>query len=139
MAAEAPRRVSLVEEIYENLRQILQSGIRPAQLSRHESLLRRIPVLGEPRPDDRYVRALALDVLLRTAIDRLGNGPEGNATRLLFGVDPGSRGRPLKNRRRLAAEEFDILPSTFRRNYETDIVKDLALEVFDLLRNVRPA
>lgn len=133
MAAQASRRELLVEVIYDNLRQVLRDGIRPAKLTRFDALWELLEK-NQANQADAYVKALALDQLLRAAVDRLGGGPEGRATRLLFGVDPDSRGRLLKDRRRLAAQEFDVLPSTFRRNYEADIIWDLAVEVFGLVR-----
>jgi hypothetical protein len=75
--------------------------------------------------------AFAAEAAFREAIKRLGNGPYGQATRLLFGVDSESVGLPLKTRRRLAAEELDVYPSTFRRLYEDGILGDLT---FELLR-----
>jgi hypothetical protein len=128
--ASAPRREPLAEVIYNNLKQVLRGGIRPAKLLHCPELLE-LAVAGiQAVEDNPYAAAVALDRLLQAALDGLGEGPEGRAARLLFGTVPDARGRALKDRRRLAAEEFEILPSTFRRNYEDDIVRDFAFEVF---------
>ncbi len=86
---------------------------------------------------DLYVRAIALEGLLLHALESLDDGPVGHATRLLFGAVPETRGRLLKDRRRLAAEELDVLPSTFRKNYESALVADLAIEVWRDLSSYR--
>jgi hypothetical protein len=131
VTASAPRREPLVEVIYRNLKQVLRGGIRPAKLLHCPELLE-LAVASTPVPEDAdpYSAAIALENILRTALARLGAGPEGRAAQLLFGAVPETRGRLLKDRRRLAAQELDVLPSTFRRNYENDILRDLAMEVF---------
>jgi hypothetical protein len=82
---------------------------------------------------DGAARAIALDGLLRAAITNLGGGAEEIAAQMLFGVHQDARGRLLKDRRRLAADQFDVLPSTFRKNCETDITMDVAMEFYAIL------
>jgi hypothetical protein len=81
-------------------------------------------------PDSGDGRALALRDVIADALDALGDGPHGDAARLLFGTATGTRGRPLKDRRRLAADVLDLQPGTFRRNYEPGLVHDVATEIY---------
>jgi hypothetical protein len=53
------------------------------------------------------------------------DGPAGAALRLLLGASAQSRSLPLKTRRRLAAEELEVTPPTFRRLYEQGLLEDL--------------
>jgi hypothetical protein len=50
-------------------------------------------------------------------------------------VGPLTKGRLLKDRRRFAADQLGVLPSTFRRNYEPIILRDLAVEVWRMVRS----
>jgi hypothetical protein len=79
---------------------------------------------------DDYTRALVLEQILSEAVDRLGNGPYGKAASLLLGTASEARGLLLKVRRRLAAEELGVLPSTFRKNYERALIEDIAVEIW---------
>lgn len=80
-------------------------------------------------PTDPDSLAYGLEAVLLDALDALGDGPWGRAARLLFGAVPDTRGRPLRERRRLAAYELDLLPSSFRDNYESDLLIDVAAEI----------
>lgn len=83
--------------------------------------------------DDVYALALDLESLLRRAVRGLGEGPYGRAASCLFGADQMTHGLLLKARRRLAAAELDVLPSTFRKTYEDGIIEDVAVEVWRLI------
>lgn len=80
--------------------------------------------------DDPYVRALDLANRLVRAIESLGQGPTGLATRALFGTTAETRGRLLKDRRRIAADELGLMPSTFRKYYEEDLILDVAFALW---------
>lgn len=75
------------------------------------------------------IGARAADRITR-AVKQLGEGPYGRAATALFGLSPDSRGRLLKDRRRLAASEFDLMVSTFRKYYEPDMLVELAYEIW---------
>ena len=81
--------------------------VAPDALARDIELLaldcvrRRARVSGLPATDDAYV--LALRGVLSDALGALGDGPFGQAARLLFGATDGVRGRAVADRRRLAA------------------------------------
>jgi hypothetical protein len=89
-------------------------------------------------PTERDSLVYALEAVLLDALHALGDGPYGRAARLLFGAVPDTRGRPLKDRRRLAAEQLDLLPSTFRHNYEAELLVDVAAEIARIGREPRP-
>lgn len=131
MTANTPRPHE-VEVIKRGLEVVLRGGVRPAWLVHCHELLELTYVRGEAgsQADDPYARAFVLERLLLDALAALGSGPVGNAARLLFGVSPETRGRLLKDRRRLAAGELDLMPSSFRRCHEDSIVDDLSLEVW---------
>lgn len=104
--------------------------MRPGHLAECTQLLG----LGRVRADtgdsaDPDSLSYALEAVLLDAIGALGDGPWGQAARLLFGTVPDTRGRPLKDRRRLAAAQLDLLPSTFRHNYENELLIDIAGEI----------
>ncbi len=65
-------------------------------------------------------------------MDRSGEGPTGEAVRLLLGMHPRSRGRLLKNRRDLAAETIGIDAETFRKGWEANLLSELADEIYQL-------
>jgi hypothetical protein len=125
-----------VEVIRKGLEVVVRGGIRPAWLVRCRELLELSYVRRRAggRVEDPYVFALTLERLLLDALQNLGDGPYGAAVALLFGADPESRGQLLKERRRLAAQELRVMPSTFRKNYEADIINDVAIEVWRLAR-----
>ncbi len=73
-------------------------------------------------------RARLAEARVRLAVEDLG-GPVGDALSVLLGLSPGFHGRPLKDRRRAAADLLDILPDTFRRHYEGELLWDLAVQL----------
>lgn len=123
-------RPATVEAITRGLQQVLRGGARLAWLIHCDALLELVNEEREENGDDRYRRSLVLERWLLDGLSGLGEGRYGVASRLLFGSDPYSRGLLLKDRRRLAAEELNVLPSTFRRTYEHSIVSDLAAELW---------
>ncbi len=129
-------RLHQVEVIRRGLDQVLRGGVRPAWLVQCHELLELDYVRGAAGKDadDPYARAVALERILITAIGNLGDGPLGRTAALLLGTVPDTKGRLLKDRRRLASLELDILPSTFRRNHEAPILDDLAIAIWQLMR-----
>jgi hypothetical protein len=89
----------------------------------------RVRASGSDEPDH---LAFGLEEVLRSAIDALGDGPQGQAAELLFGAVVDTRGLPLKDRRRQAAGSLHVAVSTFRQNYEDQMVEDVAAEVLRL-------
>jgi len=120
----------LLHQVREVVEAVLKHGVRPARLLEIPALLQlacvRQRTTGEASP---LALAFAAEGVLREAADALGGGPYGQAARLLLGLDEESRGLPLKTRRRLAADELDVLPSTFRKLYEDAVLQDVAAEL----------
>lgn len=124
------RRPDSIETIAQALRPVLRSGVRAGRLGAYPDLLALDCVRAQAQdPTDPDSLAYGLEAVLLGALDALGDGPWGRAARLLFATVPDTRGRPLKERRRLAAYELDLLPSTFRDNYESELLIDVAAEI----------
>jgi hypothetical protein len=120
-------------ELKSAVEMVLRVGTHPAKLARIPEVLDVFGRLyGLGRASSSSESAFATEALFASAIANLGTGPYGQAARLLFGIDDESRGLPLKTRRRLAAEELGVYPSTFRKLYEDSLLDDL---VFELVRS----
>ncbi len=118
-----------VEEIQRGLIEVLRGGVRLAWLVDCPEVLELVAEADES-DEDPYRRALAVEKILRAGINGLGDGPYGRAAALLFGADQMTCGLLLKDRRRLASAELDVLPSTFRKTYENWIIADVAVEIW---------
>jgi hypothetical protein len=83
-------------------------------------------------PEDVFERAILVQRLLISGLSDLGDGDIAEAAQLLWGDDPDTRGRLLKDRRRIAADHLGISVSYFRRRngYEDQILDDLAVEIW---------
>ncbi|HKI17147.1 MAG TPA: hypothetical protein VKA15_04680 [Isosphaeraceae bacterium] len=123
-----------LEQVREAVEAVLRTGVRPAKLLDLPAVVG-LAAAGSIASEVATAvdLAFAAEALFKRALVRLGDGPFGQAARLLFGVDNESRGLPLKTRRRLAAEELGVYPSTFRRLYEDSILLDVAYEVLRLI------
>jgi hypothetical protein len=120
-----------VEVIADLLQVVLKVGIRPARLAHALDLLDYLDhAVSHEKAGDPYRRSLILEAILTEAVQSLGDGPMGRAANALFGLTSDTKGRLLKDRRRLAAKELDLLPSTFRKYYELDLIRDVALELW---------
>lgn len=126
-----------IDDLARHLRCVVRVGAHRAhkcdptarpQLLALRCVQRRAAASAYPATDDG--RALALRDVIADALDALGDGPHGDAARLLFGTATGTRGRALKDRRRLAADALELVPDTFRKNYEPGLVHDVATEIF---------
>jgi hypothetical protein len=137
VCAEQERQYEL-ETIRRGLSQVLQGGVRPAWLVNCVALLN-LPYVAEaaePNGSSSYARALALEQLIHEAIKGFGDGPYARAAAELLGADSHSCGRLLKDRRRHAAYELDVLPSTFRKNYEKQLLCDVAIRVWSIVHGL---
>lgn len=106
----------------EALRASLRVGTRPAGLVTYLDLF---PHDFLPNADP-YERAAQIADVISAAVYSLGHGPYGRAAQALFGLTVETRGRMLKDRRRIAAAELDIAVATWRRWYEMPLLADLA-------------
>jgi hypothetical protein len=130
----------LVATIEAGVRQVRDLDMRPGQLLKCEAFppLRAVEARANGSTDP-YDRAFALEQVLRAALDAMGDGPYGEAARLLLGAVPGTRGRAPRYRRQLAADELGLMVETFRKNYEDDMLFDVAMEVLRIERAARQA
>ena len=86
-------------------------------------------------PSDSRSRLQALNELLPRLIARLDDARYREATQILFGLAPGTRGTSLTARRRQAASILDYSAAHFRTGIEADVVHAVAVAVHDdLLR-----
>ena len=139
MRQQDPRRSNSIAAIAQALRPALRVGVRAGHLASCAQLLALDCVRARADdPTDLDSLAFALEAVLLEALRALGDGPYGRSARLLFGAVPDTRGRPLKDRRRLAAAELDLMPSTFRHNYENEILIDVAAEIARRAQKPRP-
>ena len=116
-------------DIASELRALAKTGLRPAKVA---ELLVRLPSLtsltsGSDAPWD---VAIDITVLVKSAIESLGDGPLGRAASALFGVDPLTRGLLLHARRRAAAEELDVETATFVRHREQVIYDEISYAIY---------
>ncbi len=130
MDQEASQRRVTVATVATGLRRVLRHGVRPARLQDHDDLLHLNCVLERAGSSaDERALPFALEAVLLEALAGIGDGPWGRAARALFGATPATRGLPLMQRRMHAADELNLSASTFRQNYEGEVVDDLAAEV----------
>lgn len=121
----------------------LDHGTLAAELDelRHQGLpkLRQLelPGLGEAAQvvvaNDTVDRPVAIENLLRRAVERLGGGPYGDAAAALFGLAGGLRGAGPSGRRGAAADALGMSAETFRTRRQKTVVSDLADQVLALL------
>ena len=128
---QLPQGTHPVGLIADRLEVLIKVGARPARLGPFGDLLDLILERGTVDDEgDVLVAAHALVERLKDAISLLGDGPAGRAAQELFGLTTDTRGLPLKDRRRVAAESVGVMPSTFRKYYERDILEDVAFELW---------
>lgn len=132
MAPSSSQHVT-VATIAEILDEVKKVGVLPARLRLcpkcHELFqLRCVRERAGSSDPDRL--AFGLETVLKEALDALGDGPYGEAARLLFGAVAGARGIQLKRRRELAADELAVMVRTFGDRYENIVVRDVAAEVY---------
>jgi hypothetical protein len=120
------------------LRLALRAGCRASRLVLTQGGRDLIDQVTKDEDETRslYERALVAEHLLTSAISTYGS-PTQDVLAVLLGLAPGSHGRPLKDRRRIAADILDVLPDTFRRHYEARLMWDVAFALLDI--SPRPA
>jgi O-acetyl-ADP-ribose deacetylase (regulator of RNase III) len=131
-AESVPEHRDLISlaDIVADLRLLRQRGlvhIRHSELS----------ALGRAVGQTRVVAAAdtgprAVEVLLRAAVENLGDGPLGSAATHTFGLNRGARDRPAQDRRRRAAQEYGVSVERFRKYHERIIIEQVAEEILKL-------
>jgi hypothetical protein len=140
MAEHPSQRQVSVEEVTGGLQAALRAGVRPARLRERRELLGLRCVRDRAGGSTDVVRlAFGLEAVIRAALDALGDGPQGRAAELLLGAVEDTRGLPLRERRRQAAYALGVMPSTFRQNYEDELLEDVAAEVLRIELAGQPA
>jgi len=81
-----------------------------------------------------YDRALVAEGRIAEAVERIG-GKAGQALRVLLGLDDGTVGLSLTERRRRAGQVLGtrsrpVGGATFAKNYEVGLLRDVAMEVW---------
>lgn len=121
-----------VEQLYQHLRASLRYGARASRLWLHVPAIVELlyPAAEYPELAD-YDRALRVEADIRTAIDHDIAGEAGEAIAIVLGLRPGTLGRPLGARRRIAAHHLNIEAETFRRDwYEKALLLDVTIEMY---------
>jgi hypothetical protein len=74
----------------------------------------------------------AVEVLLRAAVENLGEGSLAAAAAHTFGLNRGARDRPAQDRRRRAAQEYGVSVERFRKHHERVVIEQVAEEILKL-------
>lgn len=113
------------------LRQLRLHGLHRARTLDLPCLLGAAGTLGHLDADP--PRDLAVESLLRQAVDRLGESREATAAIRSFGLDPGQKLWKAADRRKSAARAQGVSVETFRKSYELTLIDQLANEIIVLL------
>lgn len=120
-----------VDALFAGLGRALFYGARASQLLQYTSEIVDLlyPREAYPWMND-HDRALSAERLIRQAIAVIG-GLSGDALAAMLCLSPGLVGRPLADRRRIAASLFHRQPRTFcRGRYQKDLFYDLAVVIY---------
>lgn len=101
-------------------------GARGARIARHAPDLLDILAPSAPLNADTLE---AVEATIRAAVDSIG-GPDAAALSKLLGLEPGTLGKHLSQRREAAARVLGIEADTFRRTRQRALLWDLAMEIY---------
>lgn len=117
------------EQIASDLAGMLRTGVT-VDACRNSAALTALAIVAAKAPSsERNDLAVAAANLVREASARVDDGTSG-PTAILLGAAPGSRRRPLKERRRQAAEALYIQPETLRKDREPLLLEAVADEIY---------
>jgi hypothetical protein len=109
--------------------------VREAGLPRLRTL--QLPILGtlarQVLGDDSLEPPVAVEQLLRCAVEKLGGGSYGDAAAYAFGLETGTRGFGPRKRQEGAADSLEMSAETFRTRHQTPLVSDVADQMLALL------
>ena len=129
----APDTAPSYDALLTDLKQVRRLGA--GRLRRQElSALRRIAVLLDLCDADDAEPAPLVDAL-RRAVDQMGGGVEQDATEYVLGLARGTGTWKTAQRRAKAADLFVVQPETFRKNYETVLLEQVAEHLLGLLHD----
>lgn len=127
------------EQLARELKRVLAHGVRPSKMAYR---IDEVPVLrltaSSGRLGTNWDAAIAICDLIKQAIRNLGDGPYARAAAALLGTTGAARGLHLPQRRRQAAAELEIQPSTFVRHYEGDILLEVAVCIYEIAQHRNP-
>lgn len=120
-------------ELLKDLKKVVRTGLKISALTNLPAVaslsIVRANDGGHVRPID---VAIDMEAAIIEAVDKLGDGPTGEAAQLLLGMTPRSRGLLVKDRRALAGEVIGIEPETFRKEWENKVLSEIADELYKL-------
>jgi hypothetical protein len=120
-----------IDDLANRLRKVVRAGVDMAEPDERLAALRCVHERARSFPDESEDGVtLAWREVVRAAVAALDDGPRSQATRHLLGVHPDTRGYPLRERRRSAAYQLDVLPGTLQRNYEAGLLREVAAEIY---------
>ena len=117
------------------LKVVVRAACRPARLITHLHQVRGLLTACDPAGSsgDAWTQAIGVCRVTEEAGQRLGDGPYGEATRLLLGTHSKTRGLLLGRRRLAAADELQVEVTTFIRHWESAILLDLGVILYERL------
>lgn len=121
-------------ELTRLLRRQFRRGLRASRLLDCPELIEFICSELEVPSRNLFDQALVAEAKIAQAIDRIG-GKQAVALRVVCGLDDGTVGLSLQERRKLAGKVLSrprqlVSAATFVKNYEPGLVRDLAVEVW---------
>jgi hypothetical protein len=125
-----PYRDIDIAKLHRYLRDCVRHGARAPRLLRHvpDIIDMLYPANEYPHLSD-HERAQNTENDIRSAIVDIG-GPAADALATVLGLQPGTMGRTLTDRRRLAGHHLGVEADTFRRPWnERALLADLAHEI----------
>jgi hypothetical protein len=120
-----------VEQLHRCLKNSVRHGARAARLVEHVPEIIELLYPAATYPGvSQHNRAQKVEADIRRAVDEDIGGLAGEAVATVLCLPPGTVGRKLGDRRRIAAGYLGIDPETFRRDpHEGALLKDLAVEI----------
>jgi len=111
----------------------MRKGVRASRLVYVPELLDVLVLPDEngQTSSGRLARAIKAEAMLIEACEHY-DSPSSDALKALFGLT-GDHAAPLYRRRKIAGAFFDVRPRTFTKNYEDDLIMDLAAELWRIV------
>ena len=121
-------------ELERLLKRRLRYGLRASRLLDCPELIEFLCPEVEDPSRGLYDRALVAEGRIAEAVERIGGKP-AQALRVLFGLDDGTVGLSLQERRKLAGQILArkarlVSEVTFAKNYEKILIRDLNVELW---------
>jgi len=120
-----------VEKLHRYLKNSVRHGARAARLVEHVPEIVELLYPAAQWPHlSQHERALSVEADIRRAVDEDIGGAPGEALATILCLRPGTVGRTLEDRRRVAAAYLGMEGGTFRRDrHEGALLLDVAVEI----------